>query len=123
MIISFIAPIPPKGDKPKKEIFMITLKMLLQKTTKVIDNQSNQLCQSVKLWQSVATQIRQIIDYQISSPRSPEGGQVGKRDFYDNSQNALTKKLQKLLIIRVINFAKVSCLCGSHLWQSVATQK
>ena len=56
---------------------MITLKMLLQKTTKVIDNQSNQLCQSVKLWQSVATQIRQIIDYQIYSPRSPEGGQAG----------------------------------------------
>ena len=28
--------------------------------------------------------------------------------------------LQKLLIIRVINFAKVPCLCGSHLWQSVA---
>ena len=70
------------------------------------------LCGS-HLWQSVA----------IYSPRSPEGGQVGKRDFYDNSQNALTKKLQKLLIIRVINFAKVSCLCGSHLWQSVAMQK
>ena len=91
MIISFIAPVPPKGDKPEKETFMITLKMLLQKTTKVIDNQSNQLCQSVKLWQSVATQIRQIIDYQIYSPRSPEGGQARKRDFYDNSQNALTK--------------------------------
>jgi len=91
LIISFIAPVPPKGDKPEKETFMITFKMLLQKTTKVIDNQSNQLCQSVKLWQSVATQIRQIIDYQIYSPRSPEGGQAGKRDFYDNSQNTLTK--------------------------------
>ena len=29
-----------------------------QCTLKVIDNQSNQLCQSVKLWQSVATKIR-----------------------------------------------------------------
>ena len=36
-----IAPDPPKGDKPEKETFMITLKMLLQKTTKAIDNQSN----------------------------------------------------------------------------------
>ena len=29
-----------------------------QRTLKVIDYQSNQLCQSVKLWQSVATKIR-----------------------------------------------------------------
>ena len=93
MIISFIAPVPPKGDKLEKETFMITLKMLLQKTTKVIDNQSNQLCHSfllvrlaplakcsdtnVKIYQSVATQIRRIIDYQFYSPRSPEGGQAG----------------------------------------------
>jgi len=41
LIISFIAPVPPKGDKPEKETFMIAIKMLLQKTTKVIDNQSN----------------------------------------------------------------------------------
>ena len=52
---------------------------------------------NVKIYQSVATQIRRIIDYQFYSPRSPEGGQAGKRDFYDNSQNTLTKKTTKAI--------------------------
>ena len=36
-----------------------------QYTTKAIDNQINQLYQSVKLWQSVATQIDKLANQQI----------------------------------------------------------